>query len=127
MGKKPLILIVDDEWAIHELIRIQFSKDRFRVSSATNGIECRELIRKEKPDLLMLDIVLGEEDGTSLYTDLVMEGLDSKIPVIFMSSLAQDRPPAPLSKERKFALIGKPFDVRALTQQISDLLQPDSR
>lgn len=122
MDKKPLILVVDDDWAIHELIKLQFP-DRFCIISASNGEECRQSLRKQKPDLVMLDIVLGEEDGTVLYTDLVNEGLDAQTPVIFMSSLASDRPPTLPTKERKFALIGKPFDINALTERISQLLE----
>lgn len=64
-----------------------------------------------------------DKDGTEVYSGLLAEGLDSAIPVIFISALAQDLPPTPPRAKRKYALIGKPFDPEELVHQLGDLVR----
>lgn len=119
------ILVVDDEWAILELFRIKLEGRGYRVMTASNTRECRERIAERVPDLLILDIWLGEENGgTHLHDALIREGLDADIPVIFVSSLVgEGASPQRVRPGGKVALYGKPFDFDWMGMDIDYLIE----
>ncbi|MBI3306790.1 MAG: response regulator [Candidatus Omnitrophica bacterium] len=119
---KGKILVVDDEWSIQELLKNVLSLSGFEVVIAANAAEFREQVFLSRPDVIILDIMLGDSDGTQVYKQLLAEGLDVNIPVIFLSALAQDRPSTPPRSDRKYALIGKPFDPDELIRQLDHLV-----
>ncbi len=119
---KHKILVVDDEWAMQELLRNVLSLSGYDVSVAGNDVEFREQAFSCKPDLIILDLMLGNKDGSQVYNQLLAEGLDSGIPVVFLSALAQDRPPTPPRPHRKYSLIGKPFDPDELVRQLAEVV-----
>ena len=119
---KPKILVVDDEWSMQELLKNTLSLSGFEVFLAGDDVEFRQQVFSQKPDVIILDLMLGDKDGTKVYNQLLAEGLDANIPVIFLSALAQDRPPTPPRSDRKFALIGTPFAPGARVQQLTALV-----
>lgn len=120
---KARILVVDDEWSIQELLKQALLLSGFDVLLASNDIEFREQAFTQKPDVIILDLMLGDKDGAQIYNRLLSEGLDPNIHVVFLSALAQDRPPTPPRADRKYALIGKPFDPEELVQQLNELVR----
>lgn len=119
---KAKILVVDDEWSMQELLRHTLALSGFDVLMARDDIEFRQCVFAEKPDVIILDIMLGDKDGVQVYQKLLEEGLDRNIPVIFLSALAQDRPPSPPRPGRQYALIGKPFDTDQLVRELRELV-----
>ncbi len=117
------ILVVDDDWAVLEIFRIKLSEYGYDVQTASSFEECREQIAESKPELLILDIWLGEEKGgTHLHDALICEGFDPKTPVIFMSSLVElGTPPKHAVRGGRFALYGKPFDFDQMAKEIQSL------
>src|SRR3954470_20820701 len=91
---KPYILVVDDEQSMQELLSDVLKVSGFDVSVASDSHEFKDMVFARKPDAIILDIVLGDKDGIQTYDELVKEGLDQKIPVIFLSALAKDCRPA---------------------------------
>lgn len=81
MGYK--ILIADDEAEIRDLLRLYLEKDGYEVLEAVDGIEALEKAKKEKPDLLILDIMMPGLDG---YRVLRNVREISNIPVIMLSA-----------------------------------------
>lgn len=63
MENKPKILIVDDEENICELVRLYIEKEGFDAIIANDGQEAVAKFNKEKPDLILLDIMLPIKDG----------------------------------------------------------------
>lgn len=118
------ILVVDDDWAILELLRIQFSKKGYGVVTARNTKEFWKRAFEEKPDLIVLDIWLGEEGGgTNVYEEIITQGFDPEIPVIFISALVEEGTPAKHAPEGgRFALYGKPFDFNQMLEEVQNLL-----
>ena len=115
---KKKILIVDDDWAILELLKVTLSSAGYEVWVAQNDSEFRHEVLSRQPDMIILDIMLGEKDGVRVYDQLLIEGLDARIPVIFLSVLAQDIQQKPPQAGRTYALIAKPFDPEKLVQEI---------
>ena len=120
--KKPRILVLDDEWPMQELLRNVLTLSGYEVDIAGNDKEFREHAFAQKPDLIILDLMLGNTDGSQVYNQLLAEGLDANIPVVFLSALAQDRPPVWPRPDRKYSLIGKPFDPDELVRQLAEVV-----
>ena len=119
---KTKILVVDDEWSMQELLKHTLSLSDFDVRVAGNEVEFRQQVFDQKPDVIILDIMLGDEDGPKVYDKLLSEGLDKNIPVVFLSALAQDQPSSPPRPDRQFALLAKPFDPDELVGQLRHLV-----
>jgi two-component system, OmpR family, alkaline phosphatase synthesis response regulator PhoP len=118
------ILVTDDDKAILKLLEYKLQTSGFDVITAQNDEEFRQKALTEKPDLLILDIWLGNQNGALLYDEVLARGFDPQIPVIFLTALAQDRPQTPASSGRKYILRGKPFDPDALIKEINELIRP---
>jgi DNA-binding response OmpR family regulator len=124
---KTRILVVDDEFSMRELLKHVLQLAGFEVLLAENEAEFRRIALSEKVDAIILDILLGDDDGTQVYAQLISEGLSSAIPVVFLSALAQDRPSAFPQKGRRYALLGKPFDPDELVARLHDFLPHDKQ
>ena len=120
MGAK--ILVVDDDLPILELLKCDFTAEGFEVRTARNEEEFRRQALSEKPDLIVLDIMLGDKNGPLVYDELLAQGLDRSIPVIFLSALAENGTPNSGAPGRKYLLCGKPFDSDELIREIRNLV-----
>ncbi len=85
---KQHVLVVDDEKDIVEFLTQLLDDNGYRVSSASDGVEAMEVISKEKPDLILLDLQMPEETGTGLYRKLHHKKEYKDIPVIVISGMA---------------------------------------
>ncbi|OHD69870.1 MAG: DNA-binding response regulator [Spirochaetes bacterium RBG_16_67_19] len=81
------ILIADDEAGIRRLLRGYLEKAGFRVTEARNGKESLERCRAEKPDLLILDLMMPEMDGLDVFRAVRQE---SQVPIIMLSARAEE-------------------------------------
>jgi len=84
MPKK--ILIVEDEKILAEIYRDKFTEAGFEVSSTFEAEEGLKLAKKEKPDLIVLDILLPRENGVYFLTELKNDLEISSIPVVVFSN-----------------------------------------
>lgn len=85
------ILLVDDEKDIVEFFGRILQREKFTVFTATNGIECLEAARRERPDLILLDINMPEMDGGDVADKLSKDDSTKKIPIIFLSGMVTKR------------------------------------
>lgn len=83
MNKSYSLLVVDDDTAIVQLLKLYLDQQGFRVLIAGNGLEALALIDKEKVDLILLDIQMPELDG---YETCKIIRKKTYVPIIFMSS-----------------------------------------
>lgn len=81
------ILIADDEPEIRDLLRLYLENDKYEVVEAVNGIDALRLMDDEKPDLIMLDIMMPQMDG---YQVLKHIREDNNVPVIIISAKDED-------------------------------------
>jgi DNA-binding response OmpR family regulator len=80
-----LILVVDDEPKIMRLVRDYLEKDGFRVLTAVDGLSALAMARHEKPDLIVLDLLLPGMDGREVCRTLRAE---SSVPIIMLTALS---------------------------------------
>ncbi len=83
----PKILIVDDEKDICIALRIYLSAEKYEIIEAHNGEEALEAARKERPDLILMDIMMPVMDGITATVKLREE---SNIPIIFLTAKSED-------------------------------------
>ena len=88
MAKK--ILAVDDERHIVRLVQINLEKEGYEVVTASNGREALEKVDSEKPDLVLMDIMMPEMDGFEALKRLKDNSATAGIPVIMLTAKAQD-------------------------------------
>jgi DNA-binding response OmpR family regulator len=116
------ILIADDDATILKLLEFTFKDCGFHVITVENERQFLDAAKAHRPDIIILDIMLGDKDGTQSYHKLLAEGFDRRVPVVFLSALAQDRPLTPPKPGRTYALLGKPFDPDALVKEVQELV-----
>jgi len=81
------VLIVDDEPAIVSYLEMVLQDNGFATLSASNGNEALELMRKEKPDLVTLDISMPEASGTRFYKEVRTDEELKSIPVFIVTAV----------------------------------------
>ena len=84
---KEKILVIDDEPAINKLVCSYLTKEQFLPLSAYTGQEAMTLLKKEKPDLIILDVMLPDTEGPSLSLEIRKF---SNAPIIFLSCKTQE-------------------------------------
>jgi CheY-like chemotaxis protein len=87
MGKK--VLVVDDDPGIRLFVVTVLEQHQYQPLEASNGQEGMERIRREKPDLVILDILLPRRSGVRLYRQLKTEADFKEIPVVILSGMPE--------------------------------------
>ena len=84
--KKPSILVVDDQPINVKLLQRKLERHELHVLVATNGLECIQIVREKKPDLILLDVMMPEMDGIETCRRLKADPETATIPVLFVSA-----------------------------------------
>ncbi len=117
---QPRILVVDDDPNIRELLTQEFTEAGYRISVAGNGREAVAEVRRERPDLVVLDVMMPEMNGFDVAAVLKNDPETMDIPIVILS-IVQDR-------ERGFRLgvdryLTKPIDTDLLFREVGALLE----
>ena len=122
----PRILIVDDENDFIELLQYKLSGHGYDLIVANDGVHALSQARTQKPNLILLDILLPDLDGLSVCEILRRQPGTKKIPIIFMSALTGDitKRTATMQAEDFFT---KPLDLNRLEKRIGELLNPEAK
>lgn len=116
----PLILVVEDEPKAARLARDYLEKNGFRVLVAGDGQSALTVARREKPDLVILDLMLPQIDGREVCRILRRE---SDVPIIMLTALAEEIDQVTGLEIGADDYITKPFSVRALVARVRALLR----
>lgn len=87
--KKLKILVVEDEKPLREVLLFKFQKEGFEAIAACDGEEGLKLAGEERPDLIMLDIVMPKMDGMTMLQKLRKEDWGKDIPVVLLTNLSE--------------------------------------
>lgn len=85
--KKAKILIVDDLPSEQKMIAMALEREPYEVITASNGKEAVEMTKKEKPNLIILDIMMPEKDGLEVCKELKTDAKLSAIPIIILTAI----------------------------------------
>src|SRR5512139_2625928 len=115
-----LILVVDDEPKVARLARDYLEKNGFRVTFAADGQSALAVARREKPDLVILDLLLPQLDGREVCRILRRE---SDVPIIMLTALSEEIDQVTGLEIGADDYITKPFSVRTLVARVRSLLR----
>lgn len=87
MDKKKSMLIVEDEDTIRKVIAIKFGREGFNILQAKNGEEGLELFMKEKPEIILLDLLMPVMDGIDMLRRVRQCEGGKDVPVIIFTNL----------------------------------------
>lgn len=85
--QRETILVIEDDPANRELLKMTLKKGDYRVIMAENGLTGLKKVHSEMPDLILLDIVMPEMDGLSVCRILKSDPITSEIPILMISAL----------------------------------------
>ncbi len=117
------ILIVDDEEDILTLLEYNLEKAGFKVISADDGPEAIELAKKEKPALIILDIMLPSMEGTEVCKVIKRDNTTSHIPIIMLTAKGEEVDRIVGLELGADDYITKPFSPRELVLRVKAILK----
>lgn len=88
--EKPKILIIDDEEAVLEMYKIKLEMEGLRVLTAPDGQTGIEITRQEKPEVILLDIIMPKLNGLDVLKILKEDKKTKEIPVFLLTNLPQE-------------------------------------
>jgi len=116
------ILHVDDEPDIREVVQLSLAlMEGWNVQSVASGREAFSVLRDAAPDLVLLDYMMPEMDGTAILAALQADPATRHIPVVFMTAKSMPGEVAKLVAAGAAAVIAKPFDPLKLGPQLLDI------
>lgn len=120
MTKQALILIVDDETTILDVVRYNLERSNFQVITAKDGQEALNRVRSEKPDLMILDLMLPGMDGFEVCRQLRAE---SEMPIIMLTARDDEIDRVVGLEIGADDYVVKPFSTRELVARVKTVLR----
>jgi len=114
------ILVVDDEAKLRELIRLYLTQEGYRVVEAVNGREAIFVARHEKPDLILLDLMMPEMGGYDFIRAFTKE---SSAPIIVLTARVEDHDKVLGLELGADDYVTKPFNARELIARVRAVLR----
>ena len=114
------VLLVDDDPDLLEMVDMVLTNQGYTVSTITNGSTFFERVHSFKPDLILLDIFLGDADGRTLCQQLKQASVYKDIPIVLYS--AGYVPRYTIENSMANVFLTKPFDIKQLSQKIKEML-----
>ena len=113
-----MVLVVDDDPDILQTLALCLSSEGYRVTTASNGQEALDLLDKERPSCVLLDLMMPVMDGWQFVAELEKRGW-RKSPLLILS--ADRAVQGHASKLRAEAFLAKPFDLDELLGKVQQL------
>jgi len=116
------ILVVDDEPDILKVVTFRVKKLEYEVVTATNGQEALDLIQKEEPDLILLDIELPVMNGYEVCQRVKTNEKLKHIPIIFLTASSASKIAEKVKELNADDYLIKPFDSEELLKKIKNFI-----
>ncbi|MDZ7290760.1 MAG: response regulator [candidate division KSB1 bacterium] len=120
------IITIDDEAPIRSLIRHSLRQEDYEVIEAGDGNEGLEIIRREQPDLIVLDYVMPVMNGAETLRAIRSDPQIAHIPVLFLTGIKDLKKLEPLLQDSLNDFLDKPFLVETLKERVRKLLHRES-
>jgi two-component system alkaline phosphatase synthesis response regulator PhoP len=117
------ILIVEDEPDILQLVKLYLEKEGFRTATAVNGAQALKKVKEDKPDLIVLDLMLPEIDGLEVCKRLRSVPDTAMLPIIMLTAKAEESDTVIGLELGADDYVAKPFSPKALVARIKALLR----
>jgi len=118
----PRVLVIDDEAPIRLLCKVNLEAAGIDVSEAEDGKSGLEAAQSERPDVILLDVMMPGMDGWQVFDELLKEESTAKIPIVFLTARAELRDQARGLELGGVDYVTKPFNPLHLAPLVEDLL-----
>jgi len=121
-GQKTRILAIDDEASVCDMYQQALSALGYEVACASSAKQAKETLKKHKPDIIIMDIMMPDQDGISLTREIRSQAETSHIPILVVSGLSDA---ATLNDALLFGAVDyvvKPFDLELLKNKLDRAL-----
>ena len=116
------ILIVDDEKELLRAIQVRLTSNNYAVSFAHDGVQGLEKAQKDKPDLILLDVVMPNMDGLQMLNKLKQTRETKVIPVIMLTARSQVDDVSKAIQLGAADYIVKPFEAKIMLEKIRKII-----
>jgi CheY-like chemotaxis protein len=128
MDKQPYILITDDDPDILENLLTILGSRPYRLATARDGKQCLALIKEERPDLLILDMLMPRLDGWGVIRELRSDPQYADLPIMVLTTVVEDASRRRYELEVGMAMevqdyVQKPAKPAELLQRVGKLLK----
>jgi DNA-binding response OmpR family regulator len=120
---KTRVLVVDDEAPIRLLCRVNLEAEGMEVLEAADGVSGFETARSERPDVVLLDVMMPGLDGWQVAERLIDDEVTKHIPLIFLTARAELRDRARGLELGGVDYITKPFNPVELASVVTEMLE----
>jgi len=121
--KKGTILVIDDEKDLIELVRYNLEKEGFDVIAATDGQSGLDVVRRHRPDLVVLDLMMPGLDGLQVCQQLRSDPRSNRVPVIMLTAKATEPDRIVGLELGADDYITKPFSPREVVARVKAVLR----
>ena len=90
MSKVPVIVLVEDDSQLLAMYKERFQKEKFIVATASDGENAILVVNREKPDIVLLDLMLPKKGGINVLQIIKSNPETSNIPVVILTAYPQD-------------------------------------
>jgi two-component system response regulator MtrA len=118
---------VDDEPSIRAICRVNLEGDGLSVLEAKDGVEALEEVRRQRPSLVLLDVMMPGVDGWAVAEQLAADSVTRDIPVVFLSARASHEDRLRAQQLGAVGYVVKPFDPVELAGIVRDVLERVAR
>ena len=115
--KKALVILIEDEEMLSNMYETKFVKEGYQIKKALDGETGLKLSQEEKPDLILLDIIMPKLDGFSVLRKLKEDPKTKDIPVVLLTNLGQDED---VKKGTKLGAVGYLVKANLTPTQVVD-------
>lgn len=116
---KKIILVVDDELDMLMVIKLRLEASGYKVITATDGLEGLNTARRERPDLIILDVMLPKMNGYKVARFLKFDDEFKKIPIVMLTALGRESDKSIGAETGADIYLTKPFESQELLNAIA--------
>ncbi len=127
MAERKYVLVVDDDPDLVETVALNLEAKGYRVGKAFDGVEARQSVEAERPDLIVLDVMMPRKNGYELCEELKHDPAYRGIPIVMLTAVGSAVPSTAYTHQDGLQLLAddylaKPVEMDRLAAMIADLL-----
>lgn len=127
MGDKKFVLVVDDDPDLVEMVSMKLESENFRVGKAYDGVEAWDKIKEEKPDLMILDVMMPRKNGYAVCDEIKKDPQYQNITVLLLTAVGDAVPSTSYTHKDGMTTLAddyipKPIDLDKLMEIVKDYI-----
>ena len=120
----PTVYFIDDSATMREVIKIAFRRESINVITCADAASALAQFEQNRPDVVITDVIMPDQDGYSVCTQIKQNPQFSEVPVVLMSGVVNKSVADKAVSVKADELIRKPFQPQELIGRVKSLLEP---